>query len=97
MNPTAMTSRESCSGDTLATRPESGPVVAVRVWALVHDSFQMAVLRSSVNSAPLAEVMTWGVVIEKVMTKIEAISSSVTICCCPGVGDDTGWGAVLKV
>ena len=58
MKPTAITRRESCAGETLATRPASDPVVAVSVCAFVQVSFQIAVLRSRVKSAPGADVIT---------------------------------------
>ena len=54
-NPTAISRRASCSGETLATRPASEPVVAVSVSDFVQCSFQIAVLRSRVNSAPGAD------------------------------------------
>ena len=97
MKPTAITSRESCSGDTLATSPASEPVVAVNVCALVQDSFQMAVLRSSVKSAQGADVITCGTVRVNVITKIDARSWSVMTCCWPGDGDGRGVGDVMKV
>src|SRR5260370_29858175 len=96
MKRTARTRRESWRGATLATSPVSDPVVAVNVCALVQDSFQIAVLRSSVKSAPGADVIWCGTVSANVMTKIDAISSLEMICCCPGDGDGSGVGDVLK-
>ena len=49
------------------------------------------------NSAPGADVITWGTVSAKVMEKIDATSSSVMTCCVPGDGDACGCAAVLKV
>ena len=95
--PTAITSRESCSGDTLATRPASGPEVAVNVSARVQCSLQIAVLRSRVNSAPGAEMITCGTVSANVTLKIDATSSSVITCCEPGEGEGCDWATVLKV
>ena len=43
----------------VAEKPAScGPVVAVKVSALVQFTFQIAVLRSNVNNAPGAEVIS---------------------------------------
>src|SRR6266849_1653848 len=96
MNATAITRRVSGRAETLATRPVSGPVVAVNVSDLVQCSFQMAVLRSSVNRAPGADVITCGTVRAKVMVKMDATSSSVRTCCDPGEGDGCCWAAVLN-
>src|SRR6201984_2125073 len=75
------------AGATDATRPVSGPVVAVSVSALVQLTLQVAVLRSSVKTAPGAEVISCGTVSENVMVKMEAISLSEITCCDPGDGD----------
>src|SRR6266702_3170756 len=96
MNAMAITRRMSGRAETLATRPASGPVVAVDVSDLVQCSFQMAVLRSSVKRAPGADVITCGTVSAKVMVKMDATSSSVRTCCEPGEGDGCTWAAVLN-
>src|SRR5690348_1416142 len=91
--PTITVNRESLAGVTAATSPVSGPVVAVSVSALVQSIFQIAVLRSSVNTAPGAEVISCGTVSAKVMMKMEAISLSEITCCDPGDGARVGGGA----
>src|SRR6266704_2006288 len=96
MNAMAITRRMSGRAETLATRPASGPVVAVNVSDLVQCSFQMAVLRSSVKRAPGADVITCGTVSAKVMVNMDATSSSVRTCCEPGEGDGCTWAAVLN-
>lgn len=95
--PTTTVKRVSVAGVTAATRPVVGPVVAVSVSAFVQLTFQIAVLRSSVKTAPGAEVISCGTVNEKVMVKMDAISLSEITCCDPGDGDAIGWGAVLNV
>ena len=68
----------------LETEPASamaGPVVAVKVCASVRDTFQIAVRRSIVNSAPGAEVISCGTVSEKVTLRIEPNSSGVIVIC----------------
>ena len=73
-----------------------GPVVAVNVSDFVQSSFQVAVRRSKVKTAPGAEVITRGRLRENVMVKIDAISLFEMTCCEPGDGDVSGWAAVVN-
>src|ERR1700674_119917 len=77
---------------TSPTRPTLGPVVAVTVCDCVMDSFQIAVFRSSVKSAPGADVISCGTVSENVMVKMEASWSADNGDVDPGDGDDSGAG-----
>ena len=72
-------------------------MVAVSVSAFVQRSFQIAVLRSNVNRAPGAEVITCGSVTAKVMVKIACTSSSVRPCCEPAELGCVVAAAVLNV
>jgi len=54
----------------------AGPVVAVSVCACEKDSFQIAVLRSWVNSAPGASVISCGTVSENVIVLLAAVPSA---------------------
>jgi hypothetical protein len=58
--------------ETNPVKARPGPVVAVSVSALVQDSFQIAVFRSCVNSAPGADVISCGTVNAKVIVKTDA-------------------------
>src|SRR5207247_5169507 len=99
MKPTAMATRTSpWTGEMLDTRPPaSGPVVAVSVCACSQLSFQIAVLRSSENSAPCADVITCGTVSAKVTVNIDASSSPVSMSWDPREGLGCTAGAVLNV
>jgi hypothetical protein len=87
--------------DPLATAPVRttlGPVVAVSVSAFSHATFQMAVFRSRVKSAPGAEVIWFGTVNEKVTVKMDASSSLVSgDAWDPGDGDANAAGWVVNV
>ena len=72
------------------------PVVAVSVWAWFKESSQTAVLRSWVNSAFGADVISCGTVSENVILMIED-SWSAPIVAEPGDGDGIGCAWVLNV
>jgi hypothetical protein len=72
-------------------------VVAVKVSALVQFTFQIAVLRSSVNSAPGADVISSGSVRAKVTVKIEASSSVLIGDWVLGDGDGIAGATVVNV
>src|SRR5437660_7689454 len=89
-----------CTTERFEAEPASvmaGPVVALRVCAWVRDSFQIAVRRSIVNSAPGADAISCGTVSEKVTLRIELNSSGVIVICDPGEGDAGGCAWVLNV
>ena len=74
----------------LAARPmPPGPVVATNVCASTSDSFQMAVLRSAVNRAPSADVISCGRVRANVIVINDANE--------PGAGFDVDTNAVTIV
>src|SRR5260370_17558349 len=79
MKPTAITSPEFGAGTTAATNPVSGPVDAVSVWACVHDSFQITVLRSIVTRAPEPDVTLSATISPTLLPQTQAISSGVML------------------
>jgi len=65
VNKTGLCLETSFEAEPAKVKPDS--VVAVGVRGFVKDSFQIAVLRSSLNNAPGADVISWGTVSENVM------------------------------